>query len=436
MPKGGSLLTVTDLFAGLGGSSTGLSQVPGLRVLMAANHWDLAMESHQANHPDTAHDCADISQVDPRRYPKTDILWASPECTNHSQARGRRKDLILEVDEFGRPLPNEAAERSRATMWDVPRFAERHQYRAVVVENVVDAVLWCPYASGTCGRCIANKTKGCGALFNAWLTAMDAIGYAHRLVFVNSMHAQATGLGAPQSRDRLYVVFWKHGDTPPDVDRLTRPPGVCPEHGPVQLVQRWKNPARQWGRYGKAHQYLYHCPHCNVPVEPHVLPADTAIDWSLPTRRYGDKPLSAKTEARIVEYLAKHDTPGALPLEGRTGKVVRPTSEPMRTLTCRREDGLIIPLRANNRLKPTHLYPFDTLCASGNHASLLQVTNEDLYECRFRMFENDEMKGAMGFHRGYIVKGTKREMQKLTGNAVCPPNARDIGTVIAEALAA
>jgi len=28
----------------------------------------------------------DMSQAEPRRYPRTDILWATPECTSHSQA--------------------------------------------------------------------------------------------------------------------------------------------------------------------------------------------------------------------------------------------------------------------------------------------------------------------------------------------------------------
>jgi len=27
-------------------------------------------------------------------------------------------------------------------VWDVPRFAEHHRYRAVIVENVVDAARW------------------------------------------------------------------------------------------------------------------------------------------------------------------------------------------------------------------------------------------------------------------------------------------------------
>ena len=188
------MLTLTDLFCGAGGSSTGAEMVPGVEVVMAVNHWRLAVATHAANHPGTAHDCADISQVDPRRYPSTDLLWASPECTNHSIARGmsrwrqaeaRRADLLgsLEAD---RPPGEEAAVRSRATMWDVVRFAEHHAYRAIVVENVVEAASW--------------------VLFPAWRSALAALVYDMRLVCLNSMHAASGGLPAPQSRDRLYVV--------------------------------------------------------------------------------------------------------------------------------------------------------------------------------------------------------------------------------------
>jgi len=55
------MLTLTDLFCGAGGSSTDAEAMPGIRVAVAANHWRLVIESHQANHPDTVHDCADIS---------------------------------------------------------------------------------------------------------------------------------------------------------------------------------------------------------------------------------------------------------------------------------------------------------------------------------------------------------------------------------------
>jgi DNA (cytosine-5)-methyltransferase 1 len=110
------VLTMTDLFCGAGGSSTGAVEAE-IAVRIAANHWKLAVDSHNENHPRTAHDCADISQVDPRRYPHTDILWASPECTNHSQAKGAKRAIDATPDMFGLTLPDEAADRSRATMF-------------------------------------------------------------------------------------------------------------------------------------------------------------------------------------------------------------------------------------------------------------------------------------------------------------------------------
>src|SRR5690348_8067942 len=108
-------LTITDLFCGAGGSGLG-AHAAGYELVMAANHWDRAIATHAANFPDTEHDCADISQVDPRRYRTTDVLWASPECTNHSQAKGRKRNqLDRRPDEYGETLPLAADERSRAT---------------------------------------------------------------------------------------------------------------------------------------------------------------------------------------------------------------------------------------------------------------------------------------------------------------------------------
>jgi len=43
------MLTLYDEFAGVGGSSWGATRVPGVEVILAANHWDLAVESHAAN---------------------------------------------------------------------------------------------------------------------------------------------------------------------------------------------------------------------------------------------------------------------------------------------------------------------------------------------------------------------------------------------------
>lgn len=319
-------LTLTDLFCGAGGSSTGAIQVPGIEVRVASNHWQLAVETHNRNHADADHICADLSQIDPRYFPTTDILWASPECTNHSVAKGRKR-LGQMADMFGDTLPDEAAQRSRATMWDVPRFAEVHQYQAVIVENVVDAWHWPP--------------------FRAWLSAMDSYGYDHQIVFLNSMHAQTFGPGAPQSRDRMYVVFWRRGNPAPNLHRVTRPDAICPDCGPVKAMQSWKRTDRApWGRYRA--QYVYRCPSVkcrNQIVEPLFRPAADIIDWTLEGVRIGDraKPLAVKTMARIQAGIDRYWAPLLVPVEGRDGKQAQPVSAPSRTMTTRNETGLLVP---------------------------------------------------------------------------------------------
>ena len=122
MPKKKSHITVTDQFCGAGGSSQGVRRLSqknggGIEVAMALNHWQLAINTHETNFPDTLHDCTDISASDPRRYHSTDILITSPECTNHSLAKGQ-KIVKKQMDLFATGKMDAAAERSRATMWD------------------------------------------------------------------------------------------------------------------------------------------------------------------------------------------------------------------------------------------------------------------------------------------------------------------------------
>lgn len=129
-------------------------------------------------------------------------------------------------------MPDEAAQRSRATMWDVVRFAEHHRYRAIVVENVVDAARW--------------------VMWPAWLHAMTLLGYQHRVVYLNSMHAPAVmAPRAPQSRDLVYVVFWRTGQRAPQLDVWPR--GWCERCGrDVEAVQSWKRPDRKRAASGGA----------------------------------------------------------------------------------------------------------------------------------------------------------------------------------------
>ena len=413
------MLTMTDLFCGAGGSSTGAIEVPGVSVRLAANHWSLAVETHNANHPDTDHLQADISQTDPRYVPSTDLLWASPECTQHSRARGTKRHR--QPDLFGETLPDEAVERSRATMWDVVRFTEVHGYRAVIVENVVEVLDWSS----------AHGVRG--GLFEAWLMAMHSMGYRHRIVSLNSMHAQALGLPAPQSRDRVYVVFWREKDQAPDLDGMLRPPAWCPScEAVVRPIQAFKRPDARAGRYRA--QYVYRCPQVscrNLVVEPGWLPAASIIDWTNPGVRIGDRsrPLAEKTMARIragierywlpliVEAAGntydsadprhpRHGQVGAymrawpaddplrtvhttmskglvshpllVPVEGREGKAAASAEHVARTMTTRNETGVALPpmvaeLRGGGSTARPAGDPLATVTASGNHHALLMT---------------------------------------------------------------
>lgn len=331
MPRKNSYLTVTDQFCGAGGSSQGVRnldrKIKGLEVKLALNHWKLAIDTHNTNFPNTIHDCTDISASDPRRYPSTDILITSPECTNHSLANGKKK-ATRQIELFDKGILDPAAERSRATMWDVPRFAEYHNYNAIIVENVVDARKW--------------------VMFESWLHAMRSLGYEHKCVYLNSMHCHPT----PQSRDRMYIVFWKKGNRAPKLDYI--PLAHCKKCGEdVQAVQSWKNKQKPYGKYRQ--QYLYCCPKCSSTVEPYYYAAFNCIDWSDIGTRIGDraKPLSPKTITRIEYGLKKY---GEQPLVVTTkydGECLkngtRATTESLRTQTAEQGHGIFTPFIINDQ---------------------------------------------------------------------------------------
>lgn len=372
----GQDITVSDYFCGAGGSSTGAIAIPGVRVAMAVNHWDLAIETHNTNHPDTDHDRADMSNVDPRRYPRTTIGWFSPECTYWSQARGEKlPDGQLEFDIFGdgERLPDEAAQRSRMTMWDVPRFTEALGYEAVIVENVPRVVT--------------------GAHWQWWLKAMHGLGYNHEVLWLNSMHAAGYGPAAPQSRDRIYIVFWRKENRRPDFDKWLRPTAICADHGGVRTLQVFKPGGSAMKMYRT--QYTLRCPHCAVEVFPHLAGANTIIDWDLRGTRIGDRPkhglkeLAEKTMLRAIAGARRYWLPLIIeaqgnqydatdPKHGQHGSPTGyyrawPTTDPLRTLHTSQTKALIV----NNvsgadasRSRPVD-EPLPGLVAGGNHAALM-----------------------------------------------------------------
>lgn len=128
--------SVVDLFAGCGGSTTGMrkcfSHFRQPVKVTAINHWQLAVETHEANHPDDMHLCTGVDDVDIKRLirqrgrPK--IVWGSPVCTFFSRARG------------GKPYRDQ--QRSLAEC--LVDWAREAAPEIILVENVKEFVDWGP----------------------------------------------------------------------------------------------------------------------------------------------------------------------------------------------------------------------------------------------------------------------------------------------------
>jgi DNA (cytosine-5)-methyltransferase 1 len=324
---GTGTLEATDLFCGAGGSSLGLENVrcPDcgrqlIKVTQALNHWDLAVQAHNENFPDADHDLHDVEVVPANRFRRTPLLWASPECVHHAYCRGKKSD-------------DASAERSRMTMWDVLRFTEFHRYDGVIVENVIEARLWEP--------------------FDEWFGKICDLGYEGQIVYFNSQFALPT----PQSRDRMYVIFWRKGLEAPMLD--FKPTSWCDScQQVVSGIQGWKKaspgslrtqPGKfEWGRYGS--QYVYHCPHCLGQVAPAVVGAKSIIDWSMPMASIGSRqrPLAPKTRERIRIGLRRLATTEPIQVQvggnlfERQGYArVWSVNDPLRTVTGTRYMGVV-----------------------------------------------------------------------------------------------
>jgi len=292
-------LTFTDIFCGAGGSIRGLVDA-GFDLVLGANHWERAIETVSTNHPDADFVCADINHYDMRRLPRTDVLWASVICTEMSPAGGNRKLRgQLTLEEHGH-VPTAAYERTRACALDVVRATEVHRYSAVIVENVVE---------------FARDWE----LYDWWVEGMCRLGYRVQVVNASAAHvAGDRNTPAPQWRDRIFIVFTRDGVREPDL--ALRPTSWCARCDElVEGVQTWKRPdRRRVGKYGQ--QYLYRCSRCSDVVEPLVLPAAAAIDWTDLGQRIGDraKPLAAATMRRLEAGLAMFAEPVVATVAGNT----------------------------------------------------------------------------------------------------------------------
>lgn len=176
------LIRGLDIFSGAGGSSAG-ARATGVEVAAGIDLCSIATQTFAANFPAAkaiTHRLEDINLSALRKQiGEIDILLASPECTNHTCAKG------------GAPR----SEYSRATAMLVVEYARAFRPRWLVIENVIQMRIWHRY----------NELK----------QSLQNLGYR-----LGEQVLDASDFGVPQTRRRLFLVG----------DRKQKPIQVIDEH--------------------------------------------------------------------------------------------------------------------------------------------------------------------------------------------------------------
>lgn len=401
---------IVDMFCGAGGESQGIkwaAENANVDIQMyAINHWERAIETHQANFPSAEHFCRDIQDLNPSDLlpnRKVALLWASPACTHFSVARG------------GKPCDDQ----SRITPFTVLDWLDKLTVDRVIIENVPEFTSWGPLDEET-NRPIKELK---GETFNAFIGMVRGLGYTVDWKVLN-----AADYGAPTTRRRLFIQAVRTGSK----KSILWPEATHLEPSPNQtLVGDFSS----W------------------------VPARDIIDWSLPTQIIDErkKPLAANTMKRILRGIEKYWGDSAKPFLIRYNggeNRVHSVDDPLPVLDTSNRYGLVQPLLmeyyGQSGCHPVSSKPVPPVTTNihfalinleplimeyyGNGACrpisepLQTVTTKDRFalispenvRLGFRMLKPHELAAAQSFPKDYIFTGSQVDVVKQIGNAVCP----------------
>lgn len=168
------LIRTLDLFHGAGGSSLG-ARMAGAKIIAGIDYWQIAHDSYINNFNGVKAIKTDINTVSPKALRKVigdvDLIIASPECTNHSCAKGARA----------------RCEDSKMTAFQVIRFSKEFMPKWLVIENVIQMRSWDRHSA------LVNELR--------------SLGYYVREEILNAQE-----FGVPQSRRRLFLICSQRGE--------------------------------------------------------------------------------------------------------------------------------------------------------------------------------------------------------------------------------
>lgn len=278
-------------------------------------------------------------------------------------------------------------DQSRCTPFDIVRWATMLNIKRIIIENVPEFETWGPL--GADSRPIPEQR---GSYFMMFINTLRGIGY-----MVDWRVCNAADYGAPTTRRRLFIQCVKIG---------SEKTLMWPEVTNVKNV----DDSDLFGRR----------------VNPWVS-ASEVIDWTIPCQPIDErrKPLASATMRRIMngirKYWGKYAEPFLVRYNGGDDRF-HSVDKPVPTLDTSNRYGLIQPLimeyYGNGKCYPVS-NPLGTVTCKEKFA-LLKPEN-----CRigFRMLQPHELAKAQSFPDWYQFTGTKTEIVKQIGNAVCPKMA-------------
>jgi DNA (cytosine-5)-methyltransferase 1 len=445
-----------DLFCGAGGTTTGAEQSGAVKVKLAVNHWRTAVYSHQQNHPDVRHICAEVDSINPLEFQGMNlkVLLASPECVGHSNARGSRP----------------VNDQRRASAWCVPRWAEALRPDWIVCENVREFEDWAPL--GVDGKPLKSRK---GEIFAAWVQAIRACNY-----HVEWKSLNAADYGGATSRVRMFVVARRGRSSQPI-------PWPTPTHSrenwtPAYTIIDWSKPAysifdrtpalvpKTLARIERGlHKFC--SPDNPRPFIVKYRGTGTVSDVNepMPTITAGghhlavampfvvkyhggtsDKRNGTDRQYSLLDPLPTIDTqprfgmaiPFVFDMIGRGAGRSKSVEAPLPTIVAaRKTHGLVLPFI-------TEYYgtggargvdePLSTVTTKHRHGLTLVELKRTMERYRitdilYRMFGVDELAAAQGFPPGYFLHGAEGEKIKQVGNSVHTAVAKALCTAIGQA---